>query len=133
VHHITVRRKTQRKEVKLRVSTSSRIATQTSKSQVLKGQFFPVAERADSPKNKLFGALTRLKPDLVELSYPLYQCLQVVRLLQNNPLILDQRQKNMFVWPLGCIAQVNMKPPSGGAFPAAPEGDIQALLPVIAV
>jgi hypothetical protein len=39
----------------------------------------------------------------------------------------------MFVQPLGCVTQVNMKPPSGGAFPTAPKGNHQVLLLTIVV
>jgi hypothetical protein len=35
-------------------------------------QFLPAAELADSPKNELFGVVTRLKPSPVKLSYSLY-------------------------------------------------------------
>jgi hypothetical protein len=40
------------------------------------------------------------------------------------PLILDQRRKKMHVWPLGSVTQVDVKPPLGGGFPSAPEGNL---------
>jgi hypothetical protein len=129
---VIVRRKALRKEVNSRVSTSSRIVTRICESHALKGQLFPLAERADSPKNKFFGAVIHLNLGLVELSYSRYQHLQATCLLWNLPLILDQRWRKMFVRPLGCITQVNVKPPSGGAFAAAPEGGLQIFLLVIA-
>jgi hypothetical protein len=57
----------------LRVFTSRRIAAQISESWALKGQFPSVAERANSPKNELFGAVACLKPGLMEFNDPLYQ------------------------------------------------------------
>jgi hypothetical protein len=39
----------------------------------------------------------------------------------------------MLVQLLGRVAQVDMEPPFGGAFLAAPEGNIQVLLPMVAV
>jgi hypothetical protein len=69
----------------------------------------------------------------MELSHPLYQHLQVVRPLCNLLLIFDQRWKKMFVRLLECVAQVNMKPPLGGVFPAAFEGNLQVIFPAIAV
>jgi hypothetical protein len=38
----------------------------------------------------------------------------------------------MLVGPLGSVAQVDVKPSSGGAFPIAPEGDLQVLPPIVA-
>jgi hypothetical protein len=39
----------------------------------------------------------------------------------------------VLVQPLGHIAQVNMEPPSGGAFPVVSEGDLQILLLTVVV
>jgi hypothetical protein len=41
--------------------------------QTFEGQFLRATERADSPKNELFGAVTRLKPGLMELGHPFHQ------------------------------------------------------------
>jgi hypothetical protein len=83
-----------------------------------------MTERADSPKNKFFGAMACLEPSLAEFSHSLYQCLQLGHFFRTLPLIFDQWWKEMLVQPLGHIIEVDVKPPLGGTFPAAPEGDL---------
>jgi hypothetical protein len=48
-----------------------------------------MAEGANSPKSKFFGAVARLESGLVEFSHPLDQCSQMWRHLRFAPLVLD--------------------------------------------
>jgi hypothetical protein len=107
--------------------TSSRIASRINESQAFESKLFPVAERVDSPKNKLFVVVARLNSSSAEFSR-----LQSGHFFRILPLISNQRWKKVLVWPLGRAAQVDMEPSSGRAFPASPKGDLQALLPMVA-
>jgi hypothetical protein len=108
--------------------TSSRIASHIGESHAFESKLLPAAERADSPKNLLFDVVARLEPGLAEFSHLLYQHLQSRRFFMILLLINDQWWKKVLVRPLGHLAQVDVEPSSGGAFPVAREGGLQVLL-----
>jgi hypothetical protein len=100
------------------------VATQISESQTLECQPLPVVDRADLLENELFNAVACLEPSPAEFSHSLYQLLQVECFFRILTLILDQWWKKMLVRPIRRVAQVDVEPPSRGAFPAAPEGNL---------
>jgi hypothetical protein len=46
------------------------------KPRALKGQFLPLVERANPPKNKLFDVVARLKTDIAESDHAIHQSLK---------------------------------------------------------
>jgi hypothetical protein len=60
-------------------------------------QFLAVAERANPPKSKLFGAVACPKTGVMEFSHPLDKCSQARCHLQFSSLIVDMWQQQMLV------------------------------------
>jgi hypothetical protein len=120
------------RKIKSVAVTNWRIAAWVSRSRALDGQLLLVAEWVDSPKDELFGVVTRLKLSPMEFGNQLHQRLQTTWFFQSLPFICDQWRKAVLVRPLGRIIEIDVKP-SGGAFPATLEGYIQVLHPAVAM
>jgi hypothetical protein len=94
----------------------------------LERQLLSTTKWADPLNGKFFTAVACPKPDLVEFSHPCDQCFQAQCQFRLLPLIINMRQKEMLVRPLGFNMYINMELFLGGAFSVALELGIWILI-----